>query len=209
MKHLLFILYFTVLFFLAFACATYKKQYSKSGRDWADDPPMPSAGLSHVMYLVGDAGNSMPGGSTAVLKYLKTRLDDESKNSSIIFLGDNIYEYGMPPSEDETNREVAEHRITAQLEILDDFKGRPVFLPGNHDWRGWGQKGLKRQENFIESYLNKKRGVEDKDDWENYFLPDDGCSGPEVVELNDEVVVLAVDSQWWLGDSDEEPKINE
>jgi hypothetical protein len=209
MKRLLFVLYFTVLFLLAFACATYKKQYSKSGRNWADDPPMPSTGPSHVMYLVGDAGNSMPGGSTPVLKYLKTKLPDESKNSSIIFLGDNIYEYGMPPSEDETNREVAEHRITEQLEILDDFKGRPIFLPGNHDWRGWGQKGLKRQENFIESYLNKKRGVEDKDDWENYFLPDEGCSGPEVVELNEEVVVLAVDSQWWLGDSDEEPKINE
>ena len=115
----------------------------------------------------------------------------------------------MPPSEDVSNREIAEHRITEQLEILDNFKGRPIFLPGNHDWRGWGQKGLKRQENFIESYLNKKKGVEDKDDWENYFLPDDGCSGPEVVELNDEVVVLVVDSQWWLGDSDEEPKFNE
>jgi hypothetical protein len=150
-----------------------------------------------------------PGGSTPVLRYLKTKLSQESRNSSILFLGDNIYEYGMPPSEDETNREIAEHRITEQLEILDDFKGRPIFMPGNHDWRGWGQKGLKRQENFIESYLNKKRGIEDKDDWENYFLPDDGCSGPEVVELNSEVVVLVVDSQWWLGDSDEEPKINE
>ena len=64
MKHLLFILYFTLLLFLAFACATYKKQYSKSGRDWAD-PPLPSSGPSHVMYLVGDAGNSMPGGSTS------------------------------------------------------------------------------------------------------------------------------------------------
>ena len=209
MKRILFILYFSVFLVLAFACATYKKQYSRSGRNWQGDPPMPSTGLSHTMYLVGDAGNSGAGGTTSVLKYLKSKLSTESESSSILFLGDNIYENGMPPSEDVSMREIAEHRITEQLEILDNFKGRPIFLPGNHDWRGWGQKGLKRQENFIESYLNKKKGVEDKDDWENYFLPDDGCSGPEVVELNDEVVVLVVDSQWWLGDSDEEPKFNE
>ena len=74
---------------------------------------------------------------------------------------------------------------------------------------GSGKNGLKRQENFIESYLNEQRGVTNKNDWENYFLPDNGCSGPEVVELNDDLVVIVVDSQWWLGDSDEEPKINE
>src|SRR5262245_26512313 len=119
MKHLLFILYFTALLFLAFACATYKKQYSKSGRDWANDLAMPTAGLSHVMYLVGDAGNSVRGDTLAVLKYLKTKLAGESENSSILFLGDNIYENGMPPSEDVTNREIAENRITEQLRILD------------------------------------------------------------------------------------------
>ena len=209
MKRILFILYFSVFLVLAFACATYKKQYSRSAAIGRVTRQCLQSGLSHTMYLVGDAGNSGPGGSTAVLKYLKSKLPTESESSSVLFLGDNIYENGMPPSEDVSKREIAEHRITEQLEILDNFKGRPIFLPGNHDWRGWGQKGLKRQEHFIESYLNKKKGVEDKDDWENYFLPDDGCSGPEVVELNDEVVVLVVDSQWWLGDSDEEPKFNE
>ena len=149
MKRLRFILFFTVIFVLAFACATYKKQYSRSSRHWEGEAPMPSNGLSHTMYLVGDAGNSGPGGSTAVLNYLKSKLPSESKSSSVLFLGDNIYEAGMPPSEDVSKREIAEHRITEQLTILDEFKGRPIFLPGNHDWRGWGQKGLRRQENFV------------------------------------------------------------
>ncbi|HEY5826239.1 MAG TPA: metallophosphoesterase, partial [Cyclobacteriaceae bacterium] len=81
--------------------------------------------------------------------------------------------------------------------------------PGNHDWRGWGLKGIKDQEKYIESYLNQRRGKENKDDWENYFLPDDGCSGPQAVELNDDVVILVVDSQWWLADWDKEQKLNE
>lgn len=202
-------LHLILVLLVVVSCATFKRKYAKSARQWEQNSPPETLVLKHTMYLVGDAGNSLPNGSTPVLTYLKTKLATEPKNSSVLFLGDNIYEYGMPPSEDSSKRDVAEHRITAQLEALNDFKGRPVFVPGNHDWRGWGQRGLKRQENFVENYLNKQRGLTDKDDWENYFLPDDGCSGPEVVELNDDVVVLVIDTQWWLEDSDEEPKIND
>ena len=209
-KRNLFFLHFTALLFLVVSCATYKRQYSKGAKQWQQNTPSAELVLNHTMYLVGDAGNSLPVGSTTpVLAYLKTKLATEPENSSVLFLGDNIYENGMPPKEDIANREVAEYRITAQLDILNNYKGRPIFIPGNHDWRGWGQRGLKRQENFVESYINNQRGKTDKDDWENYFLPDDGCSGPEVIELNDDLVVVVVDSQWWLGDSDEEPKINE
>ncbi len=199
-----------ILILLLASCASYKRQYSKSARQWQENTP-PDLALKHRMYLIGDAGNGRGSkdSDSSVLTYLKKQLTSESENSSILFLGDNIYEYGMPPKEDEKKRADGQRKILAQLEMLDDFKGRPVFVPGNHDWRGWGQKGLKSEEKFVEEYLNDKRGVKDKDEWENYFLPDDGCSGPEVIELNDDVVVLAVDSQWWLGDSDEEPRINE
>ena len=194
--------------FLIVSCASYKLKYSKSAKQWQQNTPSDTLILNHTMYLVGDVGNVMPHASTPVLAYLKSKLVAESKNSSVLFLGDNIGEFGMPPAGDIAKREVAEQSILAQLEILNDFKGRPIFIPGNQDW-GWGKNGLKRQENFIESYLNEQRGVTNKNDWENYFLPDNGCSGPEVVELNDDLVVIVVDSQWWLGDSDEEPKINE
>ncbi len=201
--------HFLILLVLLASCATYKARYAKTARQWQEAAPSASLKLNHTMYLVGDAGNSSEKGSTPVLAYLKSKLPAESKNSSVLFLGDNIYEFGMPPAEDVAKRAVAEHRIKAQLEILDQFKGRPVFIPGNHDWRGWGQSGLKSQETFIENYLNTQRGVADEDDWENYFLPDDGCSGPVAVELSKDLVVLVVDTQWWLGDSEEEPKINQ
>jgi hypothetical protein len=200
--------FFFFLSGLFISCASYKTQYTKESAKWEQSSPSPSLVLQHTMYLVGDGGNAYAD-KTPVLDYLKTTLASESKNSSILFLGDNIYEYGMPPKEDEPSRKAAEFNITAQLTTLDNFKGRPIFLPGNHDWRGWGLKGLKRQENFIESYLNNRNGKTDKESWENYFLPDDGCSGPEAVELSNDVVVLVVDSQWWLADWDKEPKINE
>ena len=194
---------------LASSCATYKKNQYAKDVDWKLSGPDKGAQPTHTMYLIGNAGNDSPGNQSPVLKYLKSRLTAESKNSSVLFLGDNIYENGMPPKEDSVLRQEAEYRINAQLQTLDDFKGRPIFLPGNHDWRGWGLKGLKREENYIENYLNSRRGKTDKDEFENYFLPDDGCSGPEVVELNDQLVVLVVDSQWWLTDWDKEPTIND
>jgi len=191
------------------SCSSYRQQYSKEAKNWEQFSPAPDKVLKHTMYLIGDAGNDSPESRAPVLQYLKAKLATESKNSSALFLGDNIYEYGMPPKEDQASRKVAEYRITSQLETLNEFKGRPFFIPGNHDWRGWGRKGLKRQENFIESYLNQRQGKTDKDQYETYFIPKDGCSGPEVIELNENVVIIAVDSQWWLTDWDKDTKIND
>ncbi|REA64518.1 metallophosphoesterase [Dyadobacter luteus] len=203
--------YISIPIFLAFmaSCASYKTQYAPAARQWQSEAPPPEIRLKHTMYLIGDAGNDSPEHPAPVLEYLKTKLAKESKQSSALFMGDNIYEYGMPPSEDSLNRKVAEYRIDSQLETLHNFKGRPIFLPGNHDWRGWGVKGLKRQEKYIQKYLNQRRGKTNKDDYEDYFLPLDGCSGPEVVELNDNVVIIVVDSQWWLTDWDKDSGIND
>jgi hypothetical protein len=201
---------FLPLFILTLvSCAGYKTRYSKEAKQWQSESPDQSLVLKHTMYLIGDAGNDSPGHPAPVLEYLKKKLATEPKGSSALFLGDNIYEYGMPPADDSTDRKKAEYRIDAQLETLTGFKGHPIFLPGNHDWRGWGVKGLKREQKYIQEYLNKRRGKTNKDDYEDYFLPLDACSGPEVVELNDNVVVIAVDSQWWLTDWDKDPRINE
>jgi len=205
---------FRIFVFLAvvtgiFSCASYKTGYSREGALWQNEVPDSLLELKHTMYLIGDAGNDSPESRAPVLEYLKNKLVTEPANSSAIFLGDNIYEYGMPPAEDSANRKVAEFRIDSQLETLDGFKGRPIFIPGNHDWRGWGVKGLKRQEKYVQKHINGHRGKKDKNDWEDYFLPLDGCSGPEVVELNDNVVVIVADSQWWLSNWDHDSGIND
>ncbi|WP_353718099.1 hypothetical protein [Dyadobacter sp. 676] len=124
------------------SCASYKTRFSKEGAQWQSVSPDPALELKHTMYLIGDAGNDSPESRAPVLEYLKTKLAGEPANSSALFLGDNIYEYGMPPAEDSAARKIAEFRIDSQLETLEHFKGRPIFLPGNHDWRGWGVKGL-------------------------------------------------------------------
>ena len=190
------------------SCATNKANYSHEGKKW-NDTPLPTEIPKHTLFLIGDAGYSPKGGIAAPLVLLRQKLEAASKESSVIFLGDNIYPDGLPPKSEEEDYELGIHRLNAQLNILEGYEGRIIFLPGNHDWSKYGLKGVRRQEKYIEKTLNLKRGIEEKDDWEDYFIPSNGCSGPEVIEINNQLVIIVVDSQWFLADWDKQPEIND
>ncbi|HET6569127.1 MAG TPA: metallophosphoesterase, partial [Rhodothermales bacterium] len=157
----------------------------------AEQPP--DSLLVYTVYLVGDAGNPyQPNGTLQPqLKLLDAQVEKESTNAALVFLGDNIYPTGMPPASAPT-REDAEARILAQIDIGEDIPGPVVFIPGNHDWGGAGLGGdvnaLRRQEEFVESHIDKP----------NAFLPNNGFPGPEVVQLTDSLLLVALDTEWWL-----------
>ncbi len=203
------IVLFNVAALLGLGCATMHPNYSREARVWEQEEPTAEQKLLHRLYLVGDAGNASLGGSVPVLTYLQQVLAKESKNSSILFLGDNIYQHGMPPKEEEASRILAEHRLETQLTVLDNFKGEPLFIPGNHDWH-YGLNGLRRQEKYVNNYLNKLKGIKDDDQpgWKNYFLPSGGCAGLDVVEISDQLVYIIIDSEWWVSDWDKLPSMN-
>lgn len=184
----------SILFFLS-SCANYKLNVSKDITNPIPELPT-DLELVHTMYLIGDAGNSKMGQISPALKFFGEQLKEASKNSSVIYLGDNIYPGGFPKKKD-PGRALAEHRVNVQLDVLKDYKGKAYIMPGNHDWRS-GLKRLNKLEKYIEEY----------DDVKIKWLPDDGCSGPEIVEINDNLVVIFVDSQWWLMNWDKEPELN-
>jgi len=181
---------FSVLLLLN-ACATYKPQYQNNKPESA----FPDKEIEHSFYLIGDAGNYELGESSEVLKAFKKELDKAKKNSTAIFLGDNIYPIGFP-DKNHKYREVAEKRIKAQTDVALDFKGRTVFIPGNHDWYS-GVKGLKRQEKFVEDALGK-----------DTFLPENGCP-IEKIHVTDDIDVILIDSQWYLTNWNNKPTIND
>jgi hypothetical protein len=174
------------------SCATYKPQYS----DDYQPTKLSDKALDHTFYLIGDAGNSPLGSSTEALKAFKNTLANAPKESTAIFLGDNIYENGMPKKE-HSKREFAEHQLKTQVEAVKEFKGKTIFIPGNHDWYSDGIKGLKRQEDFVEDLLGK-----------NTFLPENGCP-IETKSISDNIELIIVDSQWYLADWDLTPTVND
>ncbi|MFT5384849.1 MAG: hypothetical protein ACI8X3_001840, partial [Saprospiraceae bacterium] len=182
--------------------------YSKEAKNWEISRIAPTdLPIKHTMYLIGDAGDNSPDKQLPTLELLKQKLAASSEKSSVIFLGNNVYPKGMPKKSKEKDRDLAEYQLDAQLDILKDYKGEIIFTPGAYDWKKYGLKGLKRQAKYIDKTLNA--GIEDDDEWKNYFYPEDACSGPEVIEINDQLVVVVVDSEWYLSDWDKEPEIND
>lgn len=182
-----------ILLSIVTACATYNAQYAN---DKHDDIEFPKKEISHSFYLIGDGGNSPIGTSSEAIKLFKADLDQASKNSTVVFLGDNIYPKGLPKKSDE-GRAFAEHQLNVQAEAVKDYKGDAIFIPGNHDWYSDGLKGLKRQEEYIENILGK-----------NTFLPENGCP-IERINISDKIVLIVVDSEWYMTNWDKHATIND
>ncbi|MDP5231536.1 MAG: metallophosphoesterase [Cellulophaga sp.] len=189
---------FLLLLFVIFtsSCATYKTKYAVL--EVRENTPE-TKNIRHTVYLIGDAGLSPENELNLPLQNFKNALNKANKNSTAIFLGDNIYPAGLP-EEDLSSKKYtsAINQLDAQLITLENFKGRPLFIPGNHDWYSKGLEGLKRQEKYIESKLKQK----------DPFLPENGCP-LEVLKVSPELVIIVIDTEWYLTNWDKHPTIND
>lgn len=172
------------------ACSSSKPFYYGEEKDWTERQ-VPEKDLAETIYLIGDAGRPSSNPLEPSLALLRQKLvSGNQSETSVVFLGDNIYAQGLH-KKNHPDREQDELRIKTQLDILNGFSGNAIFIPGNHDWKQGKPKGdhyVKRQERFIEKYLN--RG--------NTFLPDNGCPGPEEILLDEKLLLVVLDTQWWL-----------
>ncbi len=178
-------------------CATYDAQYDTTVKDWKTTDNKTTTDIDHTFYFIGDAGNAKEGTSLTHLNSLKEELSNSSDNATVLFLGDNIYDEGLP-KKNHPNRKLAEHRLDAQIEIVNNYKGQTIFIPGNHDYYNDGIKGLEREADYIKEKLNDK----------NAFLPKDGCPLKKI-DLSDELVLIIVDTQWYLENWDKNPTMND
>ena len=176
-------------------CATHKAKY-KSETD-----NLPSSydtkEVVQTFYLIGDAGDAEYEESTKALRAFEKHIEGKNTyNAYTIFLGDNIYEKGLLAKSDK-NYDVSKHRIDVQIDAVKGFDGKTLFIPGNHDWYDDGLKSLERQEKYIEKALGK-----------NTFQPEDGCP-IEKIDVTDDIVIIAIDSQWYLTNWDKHPTMND
>ncbi|HJS75230.1 MAG TPA: metallophosphoesterase, partial [Vicinamibacteria bacterium] len=151
--------------------------------------PAPPGEGELTLFLIGDAGESRPGGDPVLLA-LSSEIAGVSGRSIAVFLGDNIYPRGLP-SEEASDRKEMERRLLDQVEAV---KGadRALFVPGNHDWDTAGKDGwssMLRQNELVRKHGDEGRVV---------VSPRDACPGPEVIELGSELTLITLDTAWWL-----------
>ena len=177
-----FSIYIAFLLFAVVSCATLKPQYNK---DYKEETFPTDKTPAHTFFLLGDAGLGLVKDTVNNSNALVDHLNAASEKSTLIFLGDNIYPAGMPKKESK-NRKDSEQNIQNQIDLAASFKGKTLFIPGNHDWYSNGVVGLKREQDFVEAQLGKKS-----------FLPKNGCP-IDKVKISDDIVLLTVDSQWYI-----------
>tara|TARA_R110002096_G_scaffold431563_1_gene646985 strand:- start:19132 stop:22842 length:3711 start_codon:yes stop_codon:yes gene_type:complete len=175
-------------------CASHKLQYKNEANAITQ---LPSKEIHRTFYLIGDAGKSPINDLSIGLKIFQKHISKKStKEDYALFLGDNIYPSGLP-DKDEKGRDYAENHLDAQIKSVGDFKGKTIFLPGNHDWYADGLKGVKRQEKYIEDALGK-----------NTFKPENGCP-LESIDVSDKVQLIIIDTQWYIENWNKNPTIND
>lgn len=138
--------------------------------------------------LVGDAGK-LNFGRHPVVDAVRQNIPMD-KNTTVIFLGDNLYKTGLP-DEFLPTFDAAKNILDSQINVAKGTEATVIFIPGNHDWSDGSIHGM---DNVINqgNYIN---GLGDK---RVKFLPVDGCPGPVVYKISDDVIVVMYDSQWFL-----------
>lgn len=164
----------------------------------AGSPSGEGPAVLHRLFLIGDAGK-WPASEATVRALAESALAVPAEATTVLFLGDNLYPDGLP-AEGHPDRHHAEEILAGQLELLADYEGRLLYLPGNHDWnqgRADGLDWVRRQDAWFDAHRDG-----------NVLRPDDGCPGPAELRLADGLVLLLLDSQWWLHQDDQPDGIN-
>ncbi|MFX0556502.1 hypothetical protein ACOCEA_06870 [Maribacter sp. CXY002] len=164
-----------VLIVLVASCATFKEQIKApiTSLNTAIKP-------SHTFFIAGGYGNESDISNANLLKAFKGQLEKAGPQSTIIFTGDNISTELNAWSKDSL-------MITKQLELVGNFKGNTIFLPGNNEWKSYE---LNKME-LVEDYLKDidKDGIA--------IFPENGCP-IEYKVINDDLDLILIDSKWFV-----------
>jgi len=128
-------------------------------------------------------GNTWNASNTEVLSQI-VKDAKVTSNPELLILGN-----ATPKSE-------FKNSIKKQLEAVQKLGKNVIFMPGNHEWALNGHRGV----SDIEKYIQKNSKAK--------FYPDD--SAPiKHHNLSENIVLISVDSQWFLQDWNNDTYINE
>lgn len=170
--------------------------------------PIPPKNVALTMFLIGDAGLASkncvgkPLCSDTVLRALEQDVTARAgelgaDNVVVVFLGDNVYPWGL--SDDA--KELA--RLDAQVDVVRRPNVRGFFVPGNHDWKlniVGGHRRIRRQAARLATLAAAPGGPRVS------LRPGDACPGPEIETFGTAASLVFVDTAWWLQPSLDRPK---
>ncbi|MEM1259213.1 MAG: phosphoesterase [Bacteroidota bacterium] len=179
------------IFLLVFGCATKKTKERTSQRL---EKPLLTENPIHSFLVFGnmDGKNGLDMGE--VLAKRNGLKSNFKEHTTVLFLGNSFT--AQSSKKQKASKEVLKAQVGTYAELLKNNHEDAVFLPGNSEW-GNGVDWLENIEKEVDDSFGK-----------NSFLPEKGCP-LDSKKINEQLILVTVDSQWFLNDWDEHPKIND
>ncbi|MEO1514128.1 MAG: BamA/TamA family outer membrane protein [Bacteroidota bacterium] len=144
----------------------------------------PSPLLKRV-YLLGNLDRLSD--NAPLFDQLSQRIQQDPHNVSVLLLGD-LY----PAKKDQTELlDQEKAHIRRLVDGLRPSRGNLHIFGGDKDWNNSGAKGdkhIRKLEKFIEKDLQLYKA----------FIPSKSCPGPQIVELDESLSLIAINSQWFM-----------
>ncbi|HEU4629566.1 MAG TPA: metallophosphoesterase [Gemmatimonadaceae bacterium] len=166
------------------------------------------AEVESTLLLIGDAGAPglyRDGGEEPVLVALAREVRAADGRATVVFLGDNVYEAGVPLEPGTEARARAVEVLQRQRTGENRFPAgtRSIFVPGNHDWNDGngtpdprGAERVRAQgEILARADASGRQGAPRVT---SVLSPQGGCPGPAVYDLGPRLRLVTIDTEWWL-----------
>ncbi|MFK7935468.1 MAG: hypothetical protein AB8G22_18275, partial [Saprospiraceae bacterium] len=140
-----------------------------------------SDSIIHRIHLLGNTAGIEQ--QPTFLKQFKEWTNNDDISPEIIFFGDYIEGDNEKEKLTKTEKEAIKE-LTYGLS-----KKQTLFVNGDRDWNNSGPDGDDKVED-LEDFIQKKL------DFKKAVIPSDACAGPKLIGLSDELVLVAINTQW-------------
>ena len=146
---------------------------------------LPDKEVSHTLYITGNTALSKDNISLTILNQI-ARASESAESASLLLMG-NFTDAG---------KDVNVNHLQSIIKPLKNFNGNIIFVPGFNEWKNRNQEEINEIEKVLQEASEKAQ-----------LLPNDGCP-IETEEINEDFVLITIDSQWYLEDWDDFPEMN-
>ncbi|HTN37417.1 MAG TPA: hypothetical protein VL053_10105, partial [Arachidicoccus sp.] len=137
--------------------------------------------------FIGDAGRINANQQAVIRQASKEVIPGRTK---VLFLGDNVFPAGFDGdnANDQTNGATT---LSAAYLPFRQLGAAVYFIPGEKDWDNGGPEGLNKVKQAAAFIAAKHDSL-------LTWLPPEGCPDPVLIPVTDQLVIIAMDSEWWL-----------
>ena len=122
------------------------------------------------------------------LQAIQNFLNEEKGEFTILINGDFVDKNGLGTTPEEEDLK----KLGRLLEMAGK-KGKLVFIPGDREWDNGGKRGLKKVK-ALERYLESIKGKG------KIIFPQNGCPGPEIIDIGENLRIVVINTQWFVED---------